>query len=829
MGIGISLATGLVQGFTKNIQEEKAMRLGEQTKLDDMTKLVANAALTAGDDFNAAAAQRIEKMIAAAQGKIDDRERINIFGEAGPRVNTDFTSVLGTLANTAQQGSQYLIGSDFDLLANNSKMFRSRFSKDMGDPGKKAGLVLDGLHQYRMKVGDEAFKNTFSSDANRNALRREYTSSVMQFYKGDPNDPSAGKKVFAPGTDINGYDFMKDFLGLDMDAELQSQAGVAKENFVTAFNREAAPGTAINDTNLSVIRAFDDPDKLLVFDMSALAAAPSLLGMDPVTVEDIDFLAQSQGRHRDVFMVNFSSMYTDESSLAEGLAHASNLAKVLRRGDSINFTSLEGMIAAGEYLDKNVSNPEDQVRIVEGMIGTILTPMQQQSLAFGLATKDQFKAGSNRNEGFKSTYGEGTSYAQFKERVDAARKAQEQLISYQQIVGDITTVKDTFLDNAFAFVESFFGAGGNIEQLTGLVTQGGNFKDGTNEESIKRNALTYMDQLKREGGERAKRDALAFIIAAQMARAEDSAGRLSDGDLQRNLEKLTGRGFRTKVGEAKAIAVVKGEIDSLLKTLGGIELMVESPDAAQGFGIDLRLKIQGLRTRDLMLRKHNERRVASATTTSDETAAVEVSAADILAGATGVGAKYSIMPRYGATSGSGIVYVDNLSGSTDEGPMVYILSNDGETVLHAGRKSRLMSGDVPVLKYIQSGSQAATTPQSGGLTPGSSAAVDGNTLTVTGSATRALTDDTPLGSGTAGDYQQNTQPGPLAGETPQPAGDASSAALPAKARYTVQDLLDMGINPRNDVSGNTPKITIKGIEGTFKIQMIDGKAVYVRN
>ena len=160
---------------------------------------------------------------------------------------------------------------------------------------------------------------------------------------------------------------------------------------------------------------------------------------------------------------------------------------------------------------------------------------------------------------------------------------------------------------------------------------------------------------------------------------------------------------------------------------------------------------------------------------------------------------------------------------------MYIFAKDGETVRHAGRKSRLMSGDVPVLKYIQSGSQAATTPQSGGLTPGSSAAVDGNTLTVTGSATRALTDDTPLGSGTAGDYQQNTQPGPLAGETPQPAGDASSAALPAKARYTVQDLLDMGINPRNDVSGNTPKITIKGIEGTFKIQMIDGKAVYVRN
>ena len=211
------------------------------------------------------------------------------------------------------------------------------------------------------------------------------------------------------------------------------------------------------------------------------------------------------------------------------------------------------------------------------------------------------------------------------------------------------------------------------------------------------------------------------------------------------------------------------------------------------------------------------------------TAAVEVSAADILAGATGDGAKYSIMPRYEATSGSGIVYVDNLSGSSDEGPMVYILSNDGKTVLHAGTKRQLMSGDVPVLKYIQSGSQATTTPQSG-VAPGSSATVDGNTLTVTGSATRALTDDTPLGSGTAEDYQQTTsRPDQLAGTSQQPAGDASSAALPAKSRYTVQELLDMGLNTRRDVIGDSPNITIKGIEGTFKIQMIDGKALYVRN
>ena len=51
--MAIAAALGAVQGFTRNIQEEKELRMGEQTKLDNLTNLIANASLTAGDDFNA--------------------------------------------------------------------------------------------------------------------------------------------------------------------------------------------------------------------------------------------------------------------------------------------------------------------------------------------------------------------------------------------------------------------------------------------------------------------------------------------------------------------------------------------------------------------------------------------------------------------------------------------------------------------------------------------------------------------------------------------------------------------------------------------------------
>ena len=62
MGIGIALATGLVQGFHQNIQEEKARRQGEQEKLDKYKELVMNASLTS-KNFSQTNADMINQMI----------------------------------------------------------------------------------------------------------------------------------------------------------------------------------------------------------------------------------------------------------------------------------------------------------------------------------------------------------------------------------------------------------------------------------------------------------------------------------------------------------------------------------------------------------------------------------------------------------------------------------------------------------------------------------------------------------------------------------------------------------------------------------------------
>jgi hypothetical protein len=44
MGFGAALAMGLVQGFTKNIEEEKARRQADYQKIDNLNTLMFDAA-----------------------------------------------------------------------------------------------------------------------------------------------------------------------------------------------------------------------------------------------------------------------------------------------------------------------------------------------------------------------------------------------------------------------------------------------------------------------------------------------------------------------------------------------------------------------------------------------------------------------------------------------------------------------------------------------------------------------------------------------------------------------------------------------------------------
>ncbi len=115
MGIGAALATGLVQGFTQNINNEKARRQGERDKVDKYQQILMNASLNPGKDFSASNAKLLGSMIQNANKQLDDQERINLFGQQGEDLDIDFSGVLSQLQGGSSGYESTLAGFGFDV------------------------------------------------------------------------------------------------------------------------------------------------------------------------------------------------------------------------------------------------------------------------------------------------------------------------------------------------------------------------------------------------------------------------------------------------------------------------------------------------------------------------------------------------------------------------------------------------------------------------------------------------------------------------------------------------------------------------------------------
>lgn len=105
MGIGVALATGLVQGFTQNMGREMERRAGEREKLEGYRNLLYGAAAGDPEKTNIAGINMLRDMVGKAQGNLEQQKGIDIFGTAGDSIfadsDDDFTKVLAEIKAAA--------------------------------------------------------------------------------------------------------------------------------------------------------------------------------------------------------------------------------------------------------------------------------------------------------------------------------------------------------------------------------------------------------------------------------------------------------------------------------------------------------------------------------------------------------------------------------------------------------------------------------------------------------------------------------------------------------------------------------------------------------
>ena len=595
MGIGAAFAAGLVKGFTQNIEREQTRRTAERDRLKEYESMALKAVLE-GDatksGFNA-----VQEMVQKGFENLDNQKPIDIFGTRGEDVVMDMTSMQGLLDSV---GNNYLPGTGTYQISMDDDLYE-RYTTDRGDMDKESNLWFQTLNDHRNK-DKEAFDAHFKANpGDMDILKGEYKKRMLHRIQGLRASTQEGQKfVFSPQSFAN-YDEWVDLLGLNSTAERGIRFDALKEATAGVFTA-GFEGTDVDKGAFTIvsshlltptddtqfrkdIRALSGEDDFMAYSSGAFEMFGADMGV-------LTTVAESKGATLDEWMYGFSKNFNSIDKLSEALRHVTNIANETTQGKKINFASNDTVLKIGEYLETEITNDADlQMTIVGGLMGDVLSVYERGLINEGLMTEDAYKIGTNREEGFKSVMG-GVSYNEFKTRLSSATTARQQLELYKNIVSDITTVKGTLLDSAVGAVEAFLGDTGTVDQFLSMIGVDENHED---YDSMKAIALS-----KAKGGERAARDTLAFIIAANMARAEDSAGRLSDGDLQRNLQKLTG-GYTTKKGAILSIEQVMLSLDNQIKNLDDINNAVLAY-GSEGMTVELRTMLRNMEVRDNALK-----------------------------------------------------------------------------------------------------------------------------------------------------------------------------------------------------------------------------------
>ena len=600
MGIGAAFASGLVKGFTQNIEKEQARRTAERDRLAEYESMAMKAVLE-GDatksGFNA-----IQEMVKSGYDQLDSMKPINMFGTRGEDIVMDMSKMQGVLTELS---SNYLPGTGSYQITMDDDLYE-RYTTDRGDTLKEANLWFQTINQHRNKDKASFDAHYKGNNDDLGVLRAEYKQRMQTLVRGRTAAGEEGNKYTFSPTQLANYEEWSNLLGLNSDAENQILFDGLKEATALKFN-ESYEGSSVDKSAFTVISShLNNPEANLdsqgepypqrplmgvgtqgEFTTYSLGAL-EMFGADTGVLTN---LAASRGRSLDHWMYDFSTNFNTIADFNEGLMHVTKISQNVTQGKRINFGDTNTVLGIGEYLERELTDDSTlQMSIVNGLMGDVLSQAERREISEGLRTEASFRIGTNREEGFKKVT--GVSYNDFKTRLSAASTARQQLELYKDITEDISTVKGTFLDSAVGAVEAFLGDTGTVDQFLAAI---GVSNTHENYDSIKSMALARA-----KGGARAERDTLAFIIAANMARAEDSAGRLSDGDLQRNLQKLTG-GYTTKRGEILSVEQVILSIDNQIGSLEDINNAVVAY-GSEGMTVPLRRMLRNLEYRDNALK-----------------------------------------------------------------------------------------------------------------------------------------------------------------------------------------------------------------------------------
>tara|TARA_R100001440_G_scaffold17001_5_gene28852 strand:- start:441 stop:2591 length:2151 start_codon:yes stop_codon:yes gene_type:complete len=556
MGFASAFASGLIKGFHQNILNEQKARAKDEEKLDGYRQLLMKSVLS-GDDVNTSAINAVKDMIKSGEKQLEDREGIDIFGRPSERLKIDMLDMAGLVNGT--QNSLKIGSVDFPISKN-------YFDKSLlGKPAAKAELFFEKLQE----MGPLKVATMFANKEDKEAFKQFYDTQVVYFTKDQVLNKQTGNKVLHKGPSdlIPVHKWVSNFVPTNSD--YKTKINGLKGNNILQDNEFLLPTGFKN----------------ILGDEDAVVTAEKL-GLDSQEVKSLSGLASLQG-YNDLgeFIYTSANLYTKPADFIDGINHTAMLFKM----NAHEPRSMQERSAIGKYLTDNGFD-DDPLKAAYVMAPLIINKQDlaaKELKTYGIqAVLDK----SDFNANWKKLTGK--TLDKFDEIYRATGDAEAKLIRFNKLLSQVTLKPENFVTEAYKFISSIFGETGTVDQVLTLIKG----VDDTNRADIRERLTTEFanyDQTTDEGKLLAQIAVLKYTIAADLARAEDDQGRLSDQDLQRNLNKLGTFGFGRLDDARTSAKEVLFDVQRRLKNLDVINEVRTRSESSRFINLADRKLLQG--------------------------------------------------------------------------------------------------------------------------------------------------------------------------------------------------------------------------------------------
>ena len=543
MGFASAFATGLVKGFTRNIENEQKARAKDQEKLDGYRALLMKSVLS-GDDVNLAAVNSVKDMIKSGEKQLAEQEPIDIFGRPSQRLKLDMFDTAGVINNV---GNTVKIGSvDFPI----GKNYRDKTI--IKNPEAQASIFFDKLNE----LGPIKTALMFRNERDRKALLNFYEINLKNFMGPKILNEPTGKIVrrLGPRELVPVHDWMSELTRYYKKSDYQLRKEVLKSK------------ERINDNEFLLPLKF----KGYVGERKDAITSAEDLGLDSDEITSLTALAKEQG-YSDLgeFIFTTANAFKTPVNFVKALNNTAMLYKL----NGANPKSLEEKSKLGEYLI-NTAKVGDQPLAAAHLFVPLIKIKDDK------ITKELKRAGFSealKGEGLDSQWKKitGKTLDKFSEIYTATRQGQQKLVRYIKLLSNAKLKPENYITEGYKFIKSIFGETGTLDQLSDILKL--DWLKGVNDENrtairTRLNAdLENVDMATDEGLLQSQIAVLKYTIAADLARAEDENGRLSDYDLQRNLNKLGTFGFGTLDMARISAKEVLRDVNNRMKQLQALE------------------------------------------------------------------------------------------------------------------------------------------------------------------------------------------------------------------------------------------------------------------